>query len=61
MFANFTRKHLFESPFFNKVAGLKPAVLLKKRLWSKFSPVNFAKFSKTPFLPLGEGRPCMEG
>ena len=35
--------------FFNKVAGLKPAVLLKKRLWSKFSPVNFAKFQKHLF------------
>ena len=29
----------------------KPAVLgLKKRLWHRCFPVNFAKFSRTPFL-----------
>ena len=31
-FAKFTGKHLCESLFFNKVAGLMPATLLKKRL-----------------------------
>ena len=31
--ATFTRKHLCQSLFFNKVAGLRPATLLKKRLW----------------------------
>ena len=39
--------------FFNKVAGLRPAILLillKKRLWHRCFPVNFAKFLKTPFL-----------
>ena len=30
--------------FFNKVAGLRPATLLKKRLWHSCFPVNFAKF-----------------
>ena len=30
--------------FFNKVAGLRPATLLKKRLWHRCFPVNFAKF-----------------
>ena len=35
---------------FNKVAGLKPATLLKKRLWWRRFPVNFVKFLKTPFL-----------
>ena len=30
--------------FFNKVAGLRPATLLKKRLWQGCFPVNFAKF-----------------
>ena len=35
---------------FNKVAGLRPATLLKKRLWYSCFPVNFAKFLRTPFL-----------
>ena len=34
--------------FFNKVAGLTPATLLKKRLWYRCFPVNFAKFLRTP-------------
>ena len=48
-FAKFTRKHLCHSLFFNKVAGLRPATLLKKRLWHSCFPVNFAKFLRTPF------------
>ena len=36
--------------FFNKVAGLRPATLLKKRLWHRCFPVNFAKFLRTPIL-----------
>ena len=36
-FAKFTGKH-------------RPATLLKKRLWHRFFPVNFAKFLRTPFL-----------
>ena len=43
-FAKFTGKHLCQSLFFNKVAGLRPATLLKKRLWYRCFPVNFAKF-----------------
>ena len=31
-FAKFTGKHLSQSLFLNKVAGLRPATLLKKRL-----------------------------
>ena len=31
-FTNFTGKHLCQSFFFNKVAGLRPVTLLKKRL-----------------------------
>ena len=34
-FAKFARKHLCQSLFFNKVAGLRPATLLKKRLWHR--------------------------
>ena len=48
-FSKFTEKHLFQSLLFNKVAG-QPRTLLKKRLWHRCFPVNFAKFSKTAFL-----------
>ena len=34
--------------FFNKVAGLRTATLLEKRLWQRCFPVNFAKFLGTP-------------
>ena len=49
-FAKFTGKHLCQSLFFNKVAGRRPATLLKKRLWRKCFPGNFAKFLRKPFL-----------
>ena len=29
---------------------IRPATLLKKRLWRRFFPVNFAKFLRIPFL-----------
>ena len=45
----FTGKHLCQSLFFNKVAGLGPATLLKKGLWHRCFPVNFEKFLRTPF------------
>ena len=46
----FTGKQLCQSPFFNKVAGLRPATLLKKETLAKvYFPVNFAKFLRTPF------------
>ena len=48
-FAKFTGKHLYQSFFFNKVAHLRPATLLKKRLWHSCFPVNSAKFLRTPF------------
>ena len=48
-FAKFKGKHLCQSRFFNKVAGLRPATLLKKRLWHRYFPVTFAKFLKTSF------------
>ena len=35
--------------FFNKVAGLSSATLLKKRLWHRCFPANFVKFLRTPF------------
>ena len=43
IFAKFKRKHLCWSLFFNKVAGLRLAILLKKRLRSKCIPVSFTK------------------
>ena len=43
-------KHLCQCLFFNKVACLRPATLLKKKLWHRCFPVNFAKFLRTPFL-----------
>ena len=48
-FAKFTGKHMCQSLFFNKVADLRVATLLKKRLWHRYFPVNFAKFLRTPF------------
>ena len=60
-FTKFTGKHLCQSLFFNKVAGLRPATLLKRRLWPEacnfiekkdwhsFFPMNFVKFLRTLF------------
>ena len=51
----FTGKHLWQSLFFNKAAGLRlrltlrPATLLKRRLWHRCFPVNFVKFLRTAF------------
>ena len=36
-FAKFTGKHLCQSLIFNKIAGLRPATLSKKRLWHSAS------------------------
>ena len=49
-FAKFTGKHLCQSLLLNKVTGLRPATLLKKRFWHTCFPMNFATFSRTPFL-----------
>ena len=34
-FTRFTGKYLYQSLFYNKVASLRPATLLKKRLWQR--------------------------
>ena len=47
--ATFRGKHLCWSLFFNKVAGLRHAALVKKRLQHRCFSVNFAKFLRTPF------------
>ena len=49
-FEKFTGKYLCQSLLFNKVAGLRLATLLKRRLWHRRFPLNFAKFLRTPFL-----------
>ena len=49
-FAKVTGKQLCQSLCFNRIAGLRPATLSKKRLWNRFFPVNLAKFLRTPFL-----------
>ena len=43
-------KHLCQSLFFNKVAGLRAATLLKNNIWHRCFPVNSAKFLRTPYL-----------
>ena len=56
-FTKFKGKHLCQSLLFNKVSGLffdkvegiRPATLLKKRLWRRCFHVNFVKFLRTPF------------
>ena len=48
--AKFTGKHLRQSLFFNKVAGIRSATLLKKRVWHRYVLVSFAKFLRRPFL-----------
>ena len=59
-FAKFTGKHLCQSLFLNKVVGLRPAALLKKRLWHKCFPANFAKYLRTPLLPKNHSRLLVE-
>ena len=47
--AKLAGKHLYQSLFFNKVAGLRPATLLKKRLWHRFFSCEFCKISRNTF------------
>ena len=49
-FHKICRKRQCQSLIFDKVAGIKPATLLKKRLWHRSFPVNFVKFQRSPFL-----------
>ena len=48
-FTKFTGKHLCQSLFFDKVAGMRSATFLKNRLWQRCFPVSFVKFLSTPF------------
>ena len=49
-FEKFTGKYLCQSLFFNKVAELRPATSLKRRLWNRCFPVNFVKILRLLFL-----------
>ena len=49
-FAKFSGKHLCLGLSFDKIPGLRPATLLKERLWHRCFLVNFEKFLRTPFL-----------
>ena len=48
-FAKFAGKQLCWNLSFNKVAGLNPAILLKKRIQHWCFPMNLAKFQRTAF------------
>ena len=50
--AKFTGKHLCQRLVFNKFADCN---LLKKSLWHRCFPVNFAKFLRTPILQNSSG------
>ena len=47
--AKFTGKHLCCSLLLNKVEGLRPVTLLKKRLHHRCSPMTFTKFLRNFF------------
>ena len=38
---------------------IKPATLLKKRLWRRYFPMNFVKFLGKPFLQNTSGSPLL--
>ena len=58
-FAKFVGKHLWQSFFLNKVAGLSSATLLKKKLWHRcflwiFEFFRSTYFYKTPLVTASE-------
>ena len=59
-FAKFKGKHLCQSLFFNKVAGLRLQLYLKRDLAQVLS-LNFVKFLRTPFLQKTSGRLLLPG
>ena len=48
-FAKFTGKHLCQSPLFNNVPGLRPAILLKKETSTQVFSCEFCEMFKKPF------------
>ena len=49
-FTKFTGKHLCQSLFFNKVAGLRPVTLLNKKTLAQVLFCEFCEFLRTPIL-----------
>ena len=49
-FVKLTEKHLCQSLFFNRTAGLSLQLYIIKKDWHRCFLVNFVKVSKTPFL-----------
>ena len=47
---------LFGCSYIHNAVFFQPATLLKKRLWYRCFPVNFAQFLRTPFLQNSSGR-----
>ena len=62
-FAKFRGKHLCQSLFLKKGAGLRPETSLKKRLWHKCFPVNFAEsfFYRTHLMAPSSFSSCFMG
>ena len=60
-FCKIHKKHLWQNLFFNKVAGLKPATVLKKSPWHRCFPMNSGKFLRTSFLQNISVRPLLKG
>ena len=48
-FSKFTGNNLCHGLFLNKIAGIRPLTLSKKRPWHMCFPMNLAKFLRTPF------------
>ena len=46
-FARFTGNELYQRLFFDKIVGLRPASLFKRKFWHKCFCVNFVKFLRT--------------
>ena len=55
-FCKIYRKTPVPESLFNKVAGISPATLLKKRLWKRSFSMNFPKSLRTTFLQNTSGR-----
>ena len=49
-FTKFTGKNLYQSLFFNKVAGLRSCKFILKETLHRCFSVSFVKFLRTPFL-----------
>ena len=52
--------HACARVFLNKDADMRPSTLLKKRLWHRCFPVNFANVLRAPFLQNISGRLASE-